>query len=74
MLKQIELQIHHWLNKNRGLLSVDEIKILEDCLELSKIAEQTEDKELRKIHLLDLTVKISAFLLKDKTKIPKIEK
>lgn len=59
----IKDQIELWLEKNRDLLSVDDVLILEDCLDLIRLIESTRDVDLKKIHLLDLVVKFNVFFL-----------
>ncbi|MEL7062194.1 MAG: hypothetical protein AAFP00_00485 [Bacteroidota bacterium] len=54
-------QLSRWSEKNRGSLHVVDERIVADCLELLDIIEQTEDEDLRKIHLVDLSVKLTLF-------------
>lgn len=56
-------QLNDWESENRDQLSAEELKVLEDCKQLVKVIDKEEDPELRKIHLLDLTIKLNAFLL-----------
>ena len=62
-LKSIFFQLNDWESKNRDQLSVEDLKVLEDCKQLVEVIDKEEDPELRKIHLLDLTIKLNAFLL-----------
>jgi len=52
-----------WESKNRDQLSVEDLKILEDCKQLVEVIDKEEDPELRKVHLLDLAIKLNAFFL-----------
>lgn len=52
-----------WESKNRDQLSVEDLKILEDCRQLVEVIDKEEDPELREIHLLDLTIKLNVFFL-----------
>lgn len=52
-----------WESKNRDQLSVEDLKILKDCKQLVEVIDKEEDPELRKIHLLDLAIKLNAFFL-----------
>lgn len=52
-----------WESKNRDQLSVEDLKILEDCKQLVEVIDKEDDPELRGIHLLDLAIKLNAFFL-----------
>lgn len=56
-------QLNNWESKNRDQLSVEDLKILEDFKQLIEVIDKEEDSELRKIHLLDLAIKLNAFFL-----------
>ena len=58
---ELKKQIDCLLSKDRASLSDFDIMVLEDCNELIELIENTKDEDLRKIHLLDLTLKIMAF-------------
>ena len=59
----IFFQLNDWESKNRDQLSVEDLKILQDCKQLVEVIDKEEDPELRKIHLLDLAIKLNAFFL-----------
>ena len=60
-LDKVRDQLRHWLEKNRGSLHAFDERIAEDCLELLATIESTKDENLKKIHLLDLSVKMTVF-------------
>lgn len=55
------LECNRILVRDRDLLSDSDILILKDCLELISIIQSTKDENLKKIHLLNLTLKITSF-------------
>ena len=61
MIKELLEQIDRLLSEDRASLSDFEIMVLEDSRELGKQILKMEDEDLKKILLLDLTIKILAF-------------
>ena len=69
-MEDLRNRIDCLLSKDRASLSDFEIMVLEDCKDKIEVIEKTKDEELKKIHLLDLTLKILTFFGKE-TIIPK---
>ena len=60
-MEDLRNRIDCLLSKDRASLSDFDIMVLKDCNELIELIEKTEDEELKKILLLDLTLKVLTF-------------
>jgi hypothetical protein len=62
MLSELISKIDQILVKDRESLLDHEKIVLNDCKELAKLCLNTDDESLKKIHLIELTLKMTAFL------------
>lgn len=62
MLMDLISQIDKILVKDRELLLEHEKIVLKDCKELIELCLETNDEATKRIHLLELTLKMTVFL------------
>lgn len=76
MLEKFILEVDQILVEDRESLLEREKVVLNDCKELAKIILKTEDENLKRIHLVELTLKMTAFLTNgnDVSLIKKLQK